>query len=57
MAGAWSAAKEVAALQVPLEQADPIQLIAKFSHEACRSMMEILALLRQRAQASLPEAA
>jgi hypothetical protein len=57
MAGAWSAANEAASLQVPLEQADPIQVIAKFSHEACRSMMEILALLRQRAQTSLPEAA
>jgi hypothetical protein len=57
MTGAWSAAREAASLQVPLEQTTPIQLIAKFSHEACRSMMEILTLLRQRAQASLPEAA
>jgi hypothetical protein len=57
MAGAWSAAKEAASLNMPLEQTAPIQMIGKFSREACRSMMEILALLRRRAQASLSEAA
>jgi hypothetical protein len=57
MAGAWSAAKDAVSLQIPFQQTDPIQMIGKFSHEACRSMMEILTLLRQRASASLPEAA
>jgi hypothetical protein len=57
MAGAWSAAKEAASLNIPLEQTAPIQMIGKFSREACHSMMEILALLRRRAQASLSEAA
>ena len=57
MAGAWSAAKEATSRQIPLEQTEPIQIIGKFSHAACRSMLEILALLRQRAEASLEEAA
>jgi hypothetical protein len=57
MAGAWSAAREAASLQIPLEQTEPIQMIGRFSHGACRSMMEILGFLRQRAQASLAEAA
>ncbi len=57
MAGAWSAAKEAASLQIPLDQTAPIEIIGKFSHEACRSMMEILNLLRQRARTSLAEAA
>src|SRR5207245_4229259 len=57
MAGAWSAAKEAASLQIPLEQTGPTELIGKFSHEACRSMTEILTLLRQRARASLVKAA
>jgi hypothetical protein len=57
MAGAWSAAKEAASLQIPLEQTAPIQVIGKFSHAACRSMMEILTVLRERAKDSLAEAA
>jgi hypothetical protein len=57
MAGAWSAAKEAASRQIPLEQTASIQVIGTFSHQACYSMMAILALLRQRADASIPEAA
>jgi hypothetical protein len=57
MTGAWSAAKEAAALQIPLQQTAPVQMIGQFSHQACRVMMEILALLRQHARASLAEAA
>jgi hypothetical protein len=57
MAGAWSAAKEAKSLQIPLGQTAPIQVIGTFSHDACRSMMEILTLLRRLAQASLAEAA
>jgi hypothetical protein len=57
MAGAWSSAREAASLQVPLEQTGPIQMISRFSHELCRSMMETLVFIRQRAQASLVEAA
>jgi hypothetical protein len=52
MAGAWCAAKEAASLQISLEQTAPIGIIRTFSHDACRSMMEILTLLRQRARAS-----
>jgi hypothetical protein len=57
MAGAWSSAHEARRLGVLLEETDSIQLIGRFSSAACRSMMEILALLRQRASAVLPEAA
>jgi len=57
MAGAWSAAKEAAELQIPLEQTAPAQVIGRFSHELCRGMMEILVLLRQRAEWSLGKAA
>jgi hypothetical protein len=57
MAGAWSSAHEARRLGVALEEIDSMQLIGRFSSAACRSMMEILALLRQRASASLPEAA
>jgi hypothetical protein len=57
MAGAWSSAEEAASLQIPLEQAGPMQIIGRFSHATCRSMMEILGLLRQRADTSLEEAA
>jgi hypothetical protein len=57
MAGAWSSAREAKQLNVALEQIDSMQVIGRFSSAACQSMMEILALLRQRASASLPEAA
>jgi len=57
MAGAWSSAREAKRLGVALEQVDSMQVIGLFSSAACRSMMEILGLLRQRASASLPEAA
>jgi len=57
MAGAWSAAKEAESLQIQLEQTAPMRVIGTFSHEACRSMMEILTLLRKLAQASLAGAA
>jgi hypothetical protein len=32
-------------------------MIARFSHELCRGMMETLVFLRQRAQASIGKAA
>jgi hypothetical protein len=57
MAGAWSAAKEAKSLHIPLEETAPIQVIGKFGHAACRSMMEIVTLLRKLAEASLAEAA
>jgi hypothetical protein len=57
MAGAWSAAKEAKSLQIPLGQTAAIQVIGTFGHAACRSMIEILTLLRKLAQASLAEAA
>ena len=57
MAGAWSAAKEASERQIPLEQTPPMQVIGRFSHELCRSMMQTLALLRQRAERSLGKAA
>ena len=57
MAGAWSSAREAKRLGVALEQVDSMQVIGLFSSAACRSMMEILGSLRQRASASLPEAA
>jgi len=57
MVGAWSAAKESKSLQIPLGQTAPMQVIGEFSHQACRSMIEILTLFRKRAQASLTEAA
>ena len=57
MAGAWSSARKAKQLGVALEQVDSMQLIGRFSSAACRSMMEILALLRHRAAAALPEAA
>jgi hypothetical protein len=57
MAGAWSAASEAAERQVPLEQTAQIQMIARFSRDLCRSMMETLVFLRKRAQSSLGQAA
>jgi hypothetical protein len=57
MAGAWSSEKEAASLRIPLEEAAPIQIIGRFSQALCRSMMETLVFLRQRARASLEEAA
>jgi hypothetical protein len=56
-AGAWSSAREAASLLIPLEQTEPMQIITRFGHAVCRSMMEILTFLRQRARASLAEAA
>ena len=56
-AGAWWSAKEAKRLGIPLSDVDVIQKIQAFSEASCRSMMEILALLRRRAAASLPKAA
>jgi hypothetical protein len=56
-AGAWSSAREAASLLIPLEQTEPMQIITRFGRAVCRSMMEILTFLRQRARASLAEAA
>jgi hypothetical protein len=57
MAGAWSSAHEAKRLGVALEEIDSMRLIGRFSSAACRSMMEILTLLRHRAAAALPNAA
>jgi hypothetical protein len=54
MAGAWSSAHEAQRLGVALEEIDAMQLIGRFSSAACRSMMEILTLLRQQASANEP---
>jgi hypothetical protein len=56
-AGAWWSAKEAQRLGIPLGEIDVIKLIGAHGEASCRSMMEILALLRQRASASLSEAA
>jgi len=57
MAGAWWSAKEAARLGIPLSEVDVIRTIGTYGDASCRCMMEILALLRQRASASLSEAA
>jgi hypothetical protein len=56
-AGAWWSAKEAERLAIPLAEVDVIKKIGAYGGASCRSMMEILALLRQRASAALPEAA
>jgi hypothetical protein len=56
-AGAWWSAKEAARLGIPMHEVDVIKMIGAYGEESCRSMMEIVALLRQRSSASLPEAA
>jgi hypothetical protein len=40
-----------------MKEVDVMKQIGEFGDGSCRSMMEILALLRRRASASLPEAA
>jgi hypothetical protein len=57
MAGAWSSAHEAKRLGVPLGETDSMQLIGRFSSAACRSMMETLSVMRQRASAIHREAA
>ena len=57
MAGAWSAAKEAASLKASMGQTAPMQVIGNFSHDACRSMTEVVTFLRKVALASLAEAA
>jgi hypothetical protein len=57
MAGAWWSAKEARRLGIPLGEIDVINTIGAYGAASCRSMMEIVALLRQRSSASLPEAA
>jgi hypothetical protein len=56
-AGAWWSAKEAERLGIPLDEVEVMQMIGAFGKASCRSMMEILALLRQRTSVSLPEAA
>jgi hypothetical protein len=57
MAGAWWSAREAERLAIPLDQVDVIQMIRAHDEALCRSMMEILAFLRQRASGTLSEAA
>ncbi len=57
MAGVWSAAEEAAEKGLPLGQMDILQTIGLYQQAACKGMMEIVALLRRRASAALPEAA
>jgi len=56
-AGAWWAAREAERLGIPLSEVDVIQTIATYGEASCRSMIEILGLLRKRASRSLAEAA
>jgi hypothetical protein len=56
-AGAWWSAKEAGRGGIPMSEVDVIKTIGAYSDASCRSMMEILALLRHRASASLAEAA
>jgi hypothetical protein len=56
-AGAWWAAKEAGRLGISVSEVDVIQTIGRYGEASCRSMMEILAFLRQRASASLADAA
>jgi hypothetical protein len=57
MAGAWSAAEEAARLGIALEEAGPIKVIGNFSEALCKTMMEIVTVLRQQASTALSEAA
>jgi hypothetical protein len=56
-AGAWWSAGEAKRLGISLNDVDAIKMIGAHGESSCRSMMEILAFLRKRASASLPEAA
>jgi hypothetical protein len=56
-AGAWWSAREAELLGIRLNDVDVIQMIGAHGDASCRSTMEILTFLRQRASASLPEAA
>jgi hypothetical protein len=56
-AGAWWAAREAQRLGIPLGKVDVIKTIGTYGQASCRNMMEILAFLRQRAMASLADAA
>lgn len=57
MAAVWSAAEEAKEQGCLLRQMATVQTIGLYQQAACKSMMEILALLRRRASAALPEAA
>jgi hypothetical protein len=57
MAGVWSAAEEAAERGWSLEQTPVVQTIGLYAQAACKSMMEIVALLRRQASAALSEAA
>ena len=57
MAGVWGAAKEATERGWLLGQTPVVQTIGLYAHDACKSMMEIVALLRRQASAALPEAA
>jgi len=56
-AGAWWSAQEAERVGIPFEEVDVIQMIGKYGRASCRSLMEIVAYLRQHASASLPKAA
>ena len=57
MAGVWWAAQEAAERGWSLGQTPVVQTIGLYAEDACKSMMEIVALLRRQASAALPEAA
>ena len=57
MAGVWSAAEEAKEQGCFLQQMTTVPTIGLYQQAACKSMMEILGLLRRRASAALPEAA
>jgi hypothetical protein len=56
-AGAWWSATEPGRREIPLNAVEPIQTIGAYGEASCRSMMEILTFLRQRASASQSKAA
>jgi hypothetical protein len=56
-AGAWWSAREAARLGIRLNEVDVIKRIGKFGEESCRSLMDVLGILRRQASASLSEAA
>lgn len=57
MAAAWWSAAEAARQGTTLDQIEPIGRIAAYSAASCRSMMEVVGVLRRRAARALQQAA
>jgi hypothetical protein len=56
-AGAWWSAKEAQRLGIPMSEIGVMKTIGAWGNASCRSMMEIMSLIRHRASADLPKAA